>query len=228
MPRGSTSDEPLDGPDVTAAFSKAIAHTLAASDSVDSLGSLEDEMKAAELRRLSSKCPADLEHDIAEFLARSATESSSLARRFRRNCQALEKAHSKWGDRFGKVQDDRKRVAERYNTEKDENEKGLPWLKIPDLPKRVTRDVDGVTRKYAKAPHLSKLLKTQYVAEAMKEFIQPARRARELRRASAERCLEEMDGDGGWSKTPPATTRDACPFRWDEATEKRFIRSNLP
>ncbi|KAF4708685.1 hypothetical protein FOZ63_020059, partial [Perkinsus olseni] len=84
------------------------------------------------------------EQDIAGYLTHSASESSNLARKFRRNCRALERYQSKWEERIGKTQDDRKKMEERYKTKKAENEKGLPWLKIPDLPKRVSRNADGV------------------------------------------------------------------------------------
>ncbi|KAF4695616.1 hypothetical protein FOZ60_004113 [Perkinsus olseni] len=214
---------------MTAAFSKAIANKFAASDSSDSLGSLEDEMEMMKMSRPSqalSTHSTEQEQDIAGYLTHSASESSNLARKFRRNCRALERYQSKWEERIGRTQDDRKKMEERYKTKKAENEKGLPWLKIPDLPKRVSRNADGVTKKYAKTSDLDKLLKTQYVAETMKDFIPPARRARELRRAPAERCLEGMGGsEPARRKGGSATTRGACPFQWDEATEKRFLRS---
>ncbi|KAF4675732.1 hypothetical protein FOL47_007323 [Perkinsus chesapeaki] len=79
-----------------------------------------------------------------------------------------------------------------YEAKKADIEEGVPRLTIPDLPKRVMRNADGVTKKYAATSHLNRLLKTQYVAEVMKDFIPPARRAKERRRAPAERCLEKV------------------------------------
>ncbi|KAF4696826.1 hypothetical protein FOZ62_006722 [Perkinsus olseni] len=182
-------------------------------------------MKMSRPSQALSTHSTEQEQDIAGYLTHSASESSNLARKFRRNCRALERCQSKWEERIGRAQDDRKKMEERYKTKKAENEKGLPWLKIPDLPKRVSRNADGVTKKYAKTSDLDKLLKTQYVAETMKDFIPPARRARELRRAPAERRLEGMGGsEPARRKGGSATTRGACPFQWDEATEKRFLR----
>ncbi|KAF4675205.1 hypothetical protein FOL46_002471 [Perkinsus olseni] len=182
-------------------------------------------MKMSRPSQALSTHSTEQEQDIAGYLTHSASESSNLARKFRRNCRALERYQSKWEERIGKTQDDRKKMEERYKSKKAENEEGLPWLKIPDLPKRVSRNAHGVTKKYAKTSDLDKLLKTQYVAETMKGFIPPARRARELKRAPAERCLEAMGGDEPVRrKRGSSTTRDACPFQWDEATEKRFLR----